>query len=175
MDRKLTAKQEMFCLEYLKDLNAKQAAIRAGYAESGAEVRGSELLSNRKVAERVAELKGQRSSRTKIDADWLLLQLGDEALADMADLYDETTGALRPIHQWPKIWRQGLVSGLDVNELSVDGKSVGQVVKIKIADRTRIKELIGKHVDVKAWEREETGAADDIASALSKLADKLPG
>lgn len=47
----LTPKQRAFCLEFLKDRNATQAAIRAGYSKSGARVRGSELLTNRNVKE----------------------------------------------------------------------------------------------------------------------------
>ena len=172
---KLTAKQEIFCLEYLKDLNATQAAIRAGYSENTANSQAGRLLVNVSVQNRISELKSERSERTRIDADWLLAQLGEEAVADMADLYEKDTGALKPIHEWPKIWRQGLVSGMDVNELNVDGRVVGQTVKIKVADRTRIKELIGKHVNVRAWDKEENNAADDMASALAKLADKLPG
>lgn len=68
----LTDKQERFCLEYLVDLNATQAAIRAGYAESGASVEGTRLLGNAKVSDRVAELQAERVARVKIDADWVL-------------------------------------------------------------------------------------------------------
>jgi len=148
---KLTAKQELFCQEYLVDLNATQAAIRAGYSEKTARSQGQRLLTDVDIQEAITSGKGERSERTKIDADWLLAHLADEAVADMADLYEEDTGALKPIHKWPKIWRQGLVAGVDVNELNVEGKTIGQTVKIKLADRTRIRELIGKHVDVSAF------------------------
>ncbi|ENG5503925.1 terminase small subunit, partial [Yersinia enterocolitica] len=43
--KQLTPKQELFCREYLKDLNATQAAIRAGYSEKTAQVQSSRLLS----------------------------------------------------------------------------------------------------------------------------------
>lgn len=163
---KLTPRQALFVEEYLKDLNAKQAAIRAGYAERGAEVRGSELLSNRKVAEAVSKAKEQRSKRTQIDSDSLLSHLDAESSADLADLYDETTGALKPIHKWPLIWRQGLVSGVDVNELSVEGQSIGHVVKVKLADRTRIRELIGKHINVGAFQENLAHKVVDVPSII---------
>ena len=56
----LTAKQARFVEEYLIDLNATQAAIRAGYSEKGATVRGAELLANRKVSAAVEAAKGER-------------------------------------------------------------------------------------------------------------------
>lgn len=171
---KLTAKQEIFCLEYLKDLNATQAAIRAGYSEDTAHSIGHENLSKPEIAKRISEAKAERSQRTQVDADWLLTQLATEAMADVADLYDEATGALKPVHEWPKIWRQGLVAGIDVNQLSQDGQSIGEVVKVKLADRTRIKELIGKHVDIGAFRdrvSHEGSVADELAGLMKQIAD----
>tara|TARA_R110000782_G_C14819221_1_gene413879 strand:- start:29866 stop:30390 length:525 start_codon:yes stop_codon:yes gene_type:complete len=150
----LTPKQQAFVDEYLKDLNATQAYIRAGYSGVGktAEVNACRLLSNAKVSAAVQIAKEQRSKRTQVDSDSLLSHLDAESNADLADLYDEDTGALKPVHKWPLIWRQGLVSGVDVNELTVEGQSIGQVVKVKLADRTRIRELIGKHINVGAFQ-----------------------
>ncbi|EKN4765911.1 MULTISPECIES: terminase small subunit [Yersinia] len=71
---KLTDKQELFAREYLKDLNATQAAIRAGYSEKTAQVQSSRLLSNVMVQQRVSELAAERNSRVGIDADYVLRQ-----------------------------------------------------------------------------------------------------
>jgi len=71
----LNPKQEQFCLEYLIDLNGKQAAIRAGYSPKTAESQASTLLRNPKVASRVQELKAQRVERTEISADFVLMGL----------------------------------------------------------------------------------------------------
>lgn len=65
----LTSKQEKFCREYVIDFNATQAAIRAGYSEKGADVRGSELLGNRKVQNFLNDLKKQTAKRTDTSAD----------------------------------------------------------------------------------------------------------
>ena len=73
-ERKLTAKQERFVEEYLIDLNATQAAIRAGYSAKAAHVTGSRLLTNAKVAAAIAAAKQERSKDTKIDAAWVLKQ-----------------------------------------------------------------------------------------------------
>lgn len=160
----LTDKQRRFVDEYLIDLNATQAAIRAGYSEKGATVRGAELLANRKVAVAVAEAKNSRSERTKINADWLLRRLADEAEADINDLYDDD-GSLKPVKDWPEIWRKGLVAGVDVEEIREDGRTIGLVKKIKLSDRIKRLELIGKHVDVQAF-REQVGVGNPDGTPL---------
>lgn len=68
----LTPKQQRFVDEYLVDLNGKQAAIRAGYAERSAEVTASRLLSNANVASAINKALAARSQRTEITADYVL-------------------------------------------------------------------------------------------------------
>ena len=103
---KLTKKQQCFVDEYLIDLNATQAAIRAGYSEATAKDIGCENLAKPNIKSAIDKALKERSERTKIDADWLLRRLAAEAEADLADIYDRATGALKPVHEWPKIWRQ---------------------------------------------------------------------
>ena len=69
---KLTAKQQAFCEEYIVDLNATQAAVRAGYTEKSARITASKMLSNANIATYVSELKKARSKKTEIDAAWVL-------------------------------------------------------------------------------------------------------
>jgi phage terminase small subunit len=73
----LTDKQEAFCREYLLDLNATQAAIRAGYSEATAASIGHENLTKPEIASRVRELMGARAERVQVDADWVLRRLLD--------------------------------------------------------------------------------------------------
>jgi Phage terminase, small subunit len=159
---KLTPKQQRFVDEYLVDLNATQAAIRAGYAPKSAFVQGSRLLSLAKVAEAVSKGQAKRQERTQIDADWVLQRLAVEADADLADLYDDK-GSLKPVSEWPMIWRKGLVAGIETKQEfeEVDGRNVpaGLVHKVKLSDRIRRLELIGKHVAVGAFaeKHEHTG------------------
>lgn len=152
---KLKGKQQLFVEEYLIDLNATQAAIRAGYSESTAQQIGSENLLKPVIANAIIEAKQARSERTQIDADWLLRRLAEEATADLADIYDKETGALKPMQLWPEIWRQGLVAGVDVDQqfAYLDGDKIpdGVVTKVKLSDRIKRLELIGKHIDVKAF------------------------
>lgn len=69
---KLTAKQEMFCKEYLIDLNATQAAIRAGYSGKTAYSIGNENLSKPDITELIQELKAHREDKLEVDAAWVL-------------------------------------------------------------------------------------------------------
>lgn len=70
----LTDKQEMFCREYLIDLNATQAAIRAGYSDGSARNQAHRLMTNDDILQRIAELNQDRLKRTNIDADYVLRQ-----------------------------------------------------------------------------------------------------
>lgn len=168
----LTAKQQRFVAEYLIDLNQTQAAIRAGYSEKTAAEQASRLLTNVKVAEAIqAEMKA-RSERTQIDADWVLKRLARDATADLADLYTEH-GTLKPVHEWPIAWRTGLVAGIEtVQERDgedAEGKPVYATVrKVKLLDRTKLVELIGKHVEVGAF-KEKVEHSGEIKTPELKL------
>ena len=86
----LTPKQQRFVDEYLIDLNATQAAIRAGYSEKTAGRQAVDLLHKSHIAAVIEQRRGERSQKTGIDAAWLLERLANEAVADVADLYDDT-------------------------------------------------------------------------------------
>lgn len=153
--RTLTPKQEAFVREYLIDLNATQAAIRAGYSAKTANEQGARLLAKVSVNSQIKEAMKARSERTEVDADWVLNRLAQDATADLADLYDDA-GNLRPVREWPMAWRTGLVAGVETVQerdgQDEEGKPVYATVrKVKLLDRTKMVELIGKHVGVGAF------------------------
>ncbi len=148
----LTERQKRFVEAYLIDPNATQAAIKAGYSEATAASQGERLLRNVEVNQTLSDARAERSEKTKIDAQWVLERLATESVADIADLYDSETGALLPVHQWPLIWRQGLIQGIDVEEMTDEGVVIGRVRKIKVSDRIKRLELIGKHIGVNAFQ-----------------------
>lgn len=147
MAKELTPRQAAFVDEYLLDLNATQAAIRAGYSEKTAGQTGHDLLKNPEIIAALSIAGTRRSERTAIDAAWMLKRLADEAEADVADLYDDE-GKMLPVKDWPKIWRQGLVAGVKT-QVSEDGVAI---IDVKLSDRVRRLELIGKHVAVNAFQ-----------------------
>lgn len=73
MTKKLKAKHEVFCREFLVDLNATQAAIRAGYASRRAHVTGAELYGKPEIRARINELKQERIDQLGIDANYVLI------------------------------------------------------------------------------------------------------
>lgn len=168
----LTPRQQRFVDEYLLDLNGTQAAIRAGYSAKTANEQAARLLTYASVSAAILEAKRARSERTKVNADWLLDRLADETVADIADLYAED-GSVKPVHQWPMIWRQGLVAGIEVERIA---EGMGTVTKIKISDRLKRLELIGKHIDVQAFkDRIEHGVSTDFSAALQASRERALG
>lgn len=81
----LTEKQKRFAEEYLMDLNATQAAIRAGYLAKTANEQGSRLLENVSIQKTIAE----RSGRTKISQDRVVNELAKIAFLNIADIIDQ--------------------------------------------------------------------------------------
>lgn len=173
-DRPLTPKEHRFCEEYLIDLNATQAAIRAGYSRHTARQIGSALLSQVDVSEEIERLRAERSEKTGITAEWLLKRLAEEATADLNDIYG-ANGELLPISEWPLIWRQGLIAGVDVEIITgPDGTEMGMVKKVKVSDRAKRLEMIGKHVNVKAFEdRIAVTGLDALAERLERAAGRI--
>ncbi|NOV25900.1 terminase small subunit [Cupriavidus necator] len=84
----LTDKQRRFVDEYLIDLNATQAAIRAGYSERTASEQSSRLLGNVKVAAAIERAQAKRSERTQITADKVLQRWWDLANVDVNELVE---------------------------------------------------------------------------------------
>jgi Phage terminase, small subunit len=170
----LTAKQARFVEEYLIDLNATQAAIRAGYSQKNADGIASQLMAKTQVQAAIDAARANRSEETQINAAWVLKRLAAEAEADLADLYDDT-GAIKPIQQWPKIWRQGLVAGVKHQELrDSEGNRTGEfIIDVKVSDRIRRLELIGKHIGVNAFQDiVEHKGLDSLADRLARAAKR---
>lgn len=169
MAEELTPMQARFVEEYLLDLNASQAAKRAGSKAKNLTVAGAEFLANPNVYAAIDAAKSERSEKTQIDAAWVLKRLAEEAEADVNDLYDDD-GKMKPVKEWPKIWRQGLVAGIKTH-VSEDGVAI---IDVKLSDRIRRLELIGKHVRVNAFQevvqhKGLEGLADRLARASKRL------
>ena len=154
----LTPKQEMFCREYLIDLNATQAAIRAGYSEKTANRTGSENLSKPDVAQRIIDLKSSRNARVEVNADYVLRRLVEIDEMDVLDILKDDMG-IKSVSQWPASWRRYL-SGFDLAEMfegrGEDREMVGILKKIKWPDKVRNLELLGKHISVQAFREQAT-------------------
>lgn len=94
----LTEKQQRFVDEYLVDLNATQAAIRAGYSPNAAAEQGYEHLRKPHIQLAIAEARKAQQERTQITADRVVMELGLIAFADARELAEVKTGCCR--HCW---------------------------------------------------------------------------
>lgn len=86
---KLSAKQILFCQEYLIDMNATQACIRAGYSKGSANGQGARMLSNASVKANVKELIDKRADKLDITADKILGEITKVAYVDIEDTESE--------------------------------------------------------------------------------------
>ena len=130
-NQKLTARQKAFVDEYLVDLNATKAAIRAGYSKKTAVVIGNENLTKPYIAAEVQRAMRERSEKTKIDAEWVL--------REFVSLYNKA------IQNEPV--------------LDLDGSKIGEY-KFDGANANRALENVAKHVSVNAYassKHEHTG------------------
>lgn len=173
----MTPKQQRFVEEYLIDLNASAAARRSGYSAKTADAIGRENLGKPTIAAAIAAAQQARSERTKIDADWVLRTLAEEKTADLADLIDEH-GNVKPVKDWPMTFRRGVVVGIEAFEeyagSGADRVAVGMVRKVKLTDRTKHLELIGRHVGVRAFRDQvehtgKNGGPIEVARPLSEF------
>lgn len=159
---KLTDKQERFCQEYLVDLNATQAAIRAGYSEKTASAQGTRLLGNVKVQSKIQELKQERQKRVEVTQDRIIEELSYIAFAKASDyarvvekeLQIEVDGKMIPVYDQdgkPVLYRT--VEPRLTDELTEEQKRAIAVIKkgrdgfeIKPYDKERALEALGKHL-----------------------------
>jgi phage terminase small subunit len=156
----VTPKQEAFVREYLIDLNATQAAIRAGYSARTADVQGCRLLADVKVAKEIAKAMQAREKRTGITQDRVLQELARIAFFDPRDLLTED-GRPKPINELSADAAAVLV-GMDITEETqpADGggrETVGYTKKMKLADKVAALGLAMRHLGMLQTKVELTG------------------
>lgn len=135
MQKKLTPKQKRFVQEYLIDLNATQAAIRAGYAKNTAKEQGYECLTKPHVKQAIKTAQRGRLQRTQITQDKVLSDLvrlkdigfGDEPMPEGANL-QAADRALEKLGKHVGLFEQVSQQKAQTVTLSMDfgGKSGGQ-------------------------------------------------
>lgn len=174
----LTAMMEAYCQSYIKTPeNQTQAAINAGYSPNTAAKFASQNMRDERVQKRIAELMEERNKRMRVSADYVLMRLVEIDQMDVIDILDDE-GGLKPISQWPKVWRTSL-SAMDINRIRMAGKDdeddiESTLQKIKWPDKVKNLELIGKHVDVNAFkERLEVSGTVTIADRMAKARDRV--
>jgi phage terminase small subunit len=171
----LTSKEQLFVDHMMVFSNAARAARQAGYSETTADKKAPLWVgksrescppNKRHVWDAYNESKATRSERLGLDSDWVLGRLSQEVQADMSDIFIDGTLDIKPIHEWPEIWRTGLVAGYDVVN---NGGTL--TTRIRFSDRTKRLEMIGKHVRVQAF-KEQVSQKHSFAVEVGKMTDK---
>ena len=148
---KITKKNEVFCEEYLIDLNATQAAIRAGYSPDSAGSIGSELLKKPEIRARIDQAMAERSKRTGINADRVLRELGRIAFLNPKDVIDLNTAEVLDTATDDDL---AVIAGVKVKyvphkDFDEDGEPVIEQAierEVKMADKLKALELCGRHL-----------------------------
>ena len=168
---KLTPKQMRFVDEWLIDFNGKQAAIRAGYSAKTAEATAARLLRNVKVQAEISRRQKDLQRRTEVTQDRVVKELARVAFADATDYacvetltYENEDGTVSPVQ---------IVSPKDTDTLSDDQRAAiasikqgANGVEIKLHDKIKALELLGRHIGMFTDKLEVKGAID-IASVLA--------
>ena len=131
---KLTAKQQRFCDGYLIDLNAKQAAIRAGYSPNTAEQQASRMLRIVKVQNEIAREMAERSKRTGINQDRVLMEIAKMAFVNIDDVIDLDTA---------QVTKDDLAC---IQSVKIKPTEFGTEREVRLCDKKANLELLGKHL-----------------------------
>lgn len=166
----LSPKQLQFCKEYLIDLNATQAAIRAGYSINAAKEQGSRLLTYANIQEKIQELKQLRSERTEITADMVLKELAAVGFAKITDFLKVSEMSIEVEKEDPEADDEGeddedglpvvtdkrffkMVEIFETDKMPTPAipaiasiKQGPKGIELKLHDKVKSLELIGKHL-----------------------------
>lgn len=145
----LTAKQRAFCQEYLVDLNATQAAIRAGYSEASAYSIGQENLTKPEIQASVQILMNKRAKRVEVNADRVLEELCAMAFYDPADLADIEIHEPKDIKKLPEKVRRCIIGW--------SWDKAGNFT-LKLSAKTPQLDMLGRHLKLFTDKIEHTGA-----------------
>lgn len=162
----MTDKQKRFVEEYLIDLNATQAAIRAGYSPDTAEQIGHQQLKKTSVANAIAIEQAKRSKRTGVSQDRVVRELAKIAFANLTDVVDTFDGSV--------------IASADKDDLaciqSIKVKQTETMTEreVKLADKTRALELLGKHLGM-FKDRLEVSGLEEEKSKLGLIIEQMTG
>lgn len=163
----LTDKQRRFVDEYLIDLNATQAAIRAGYSKKTAEQLAYQQLQKTSVQGAIAERMKAREARTEITQDRVLQEYAKLAFLDPRRFYDEA-GTLIPVNLLPADVAAALV-GVDITEsYDKEGQSAITTKKIKFIDKKGALDSVARHLGMFIDKTEISGSMRVINAAEMK-------
>ncbi len=159
----MTQKQKRFIEEYLIDLNATQAAIRAGYSPDTAKVIGSENLTKPDIRAQIDRAMAERSKRTGVNAERVIQELAKIAFVNAAEVIDPKTATVKE-DALPE--DTAAIQSVKVKTFGEDGLER----EIKMADKIKALELLGKHLGMFQNNVNVTlGTSDKLDDIISQI------
>lgn len=138
----LTEKQRRFVDEYLIDLNATQAAIRAGYSVKTAREQASQNLTKLNIQQAISEKMAERSKRTGVNQDRVVLELAKIAFVNAADVIDSEDATIKA---GATADDTAAIQSVKVKVIPTkEGEGVER--EIRLNDKLKALELLGKHL-----------------------------
>ena len=164
------SRHEIFAREYIKDLNGKRAAIAVGYSAKTADAAASRLLSNVKVQALLAKLTKKHADKLDLSTEKVLYELSSTGFSNMLDYMKVTEEGDAYVDLSSLTQEQAAA----IHEVIVDeyvegkGKHARKVkrTKLKLVDKIRSLELLGKHLKL-FTERVEVSGTAGLAEALA--------
>ena len=164
----MTKKQKRFCEEYLIDLNATQAAIRAGYSPDTAKAIGCENLTKPDIRAHIDRAMAERSRRTGVNADRVVQELAKIAFVNATDVIDPKTATVKE-DALPE--DTAAIRSVKVKTFGEDGLER----EIKMADKLRALEMLGRHLGMFKDKLELSGGLDTEKTKLDDLLQQMRG
>lgn len=140
----LNEKQKKFCEEYLIDLNATQAAIRAGYSSKTATEQASRLLTNVKVKKEIDKSMAERSRRTGINQDRVIQELARIAFVNPNNVIDVKNGSVKENASEDDL---ACIQSIKIKKSDTE-KGLSEEKEVKLNDKMKALELLGKHLGI---------------------------
>lgn len=156
--KQLTNKQRLFVAEYLCDLNATQAAIRAGYSRPSARITASKLLTKANVQAALAEAFDARIERTEITADRVLQEYARLGLSDMRQFVSWGPDGV----SWKHSEELDEGAAACVSEVSETISEGGRTRRFKLHSKTTALDALAKHVGLAKHVEQRSGTTVNV-------------
>lgn len=167
---KLTDKQKRFVDEYLIDLNATQAAIRAGYSVKTANEQGSQNLAKLSIKQAIAEQMAERSKRTGINQERIILELAKIALLKADNVINMEDASVKANASPEDL---ACIQSVKVKTMNTD-KGTSTEREVRLGDKIKALELLGKHLGMFKDKVELSGMQKEM-SKLDEIIEQMSG
>ena len=169
----LNDKQKRFCEEYMIDLNATQAAIRAGYSKKTAYSIAERLLRNVDIQGYLVDKRKKIADKLEISQERVLKELARIAFFDIRKVYDDNNVLVDVVKMDDDA--AAVVSGIEVDEIyegvGKDRAKIGNTVKLKLSNKVTALENLGKHLGL--FEKDNDQKKPELTPFSNEQVDKL--